>query len=185
MLATSLGLPPYIEVPDANPFISRFYAAPAKWALRSQAWFLSEELRQHAEISTSIEGGVQDNSQYETVSVFARVQEEFGFLAAEELELLVRFEQACGMSLPAPDLLVHLHAPVEELMRRIADRGRPYEEDMPSEYLHRLDALDRDVFSRWSLSPVVEVDTAKIDLADDHGAQTLAAHVRTALLGAG
>jgi len=37
-----------------------------------------------------------------------------------------------------PDLLIYLHAPVQKLKENIRKRNRPYEQNIPNEYLFKL-----------------------------------------------
>ncbi|NHZ72184.1 MAG: deoxynucleoside kinase, partial [Aquificales bacterium] len=72
--------------------------------------------------------------------------------------------------LPAPDLVIYLKADMPTLRRRIAKRGREYEQDIDEKYLERLNAL----YDRWAegfrLCPVLTVDTNNLNFVqhDEH-----------------
>jgi deoxyadenosine/deoxycytidine kinase len=65
--------------------------------------------------------------------------------------------------LPQPDLIVYLDASNAELLKRIKNRGRPYEETIDDAYLDALRvAYDQDLAA--SGLRVVRYDTSTLDL---------------------
>src|SRR6185312_9785657 len=72
------------------------------------------------------------------------------------------YETTIGMLEP-PGVMIFLRCPVRTLQKRIAQRGRPHEADIPVEYLRRLNRL----YDRWrkdyTLSPVIDLATDKLD----------------------
>jgi deoxyadenosine/deoxycytidine kinase len=65
--------------------------------------------------------------------VFARVT-----LPPDEYALFLDLYSIMYGGLPKPDLLVYLHLPLERVRERIQLRGRSYEQQIPSEYLNKL-----------------------------------------------
>ena len=118
-LARTLGAAALSEDVDGNPYFDRFYDDPARWAFHSQVAFAADALARHA---ASLGGGpaVQDRTAYEAVDVFGRLLLEIGHLSSEQFSVLGRLGD-CARRLPRqPTLLIHLHAPVPVLLRRIA-----------------------------------------------------------------
>jgi deoxyadenosine/deoxycytidine kinase len=68
---------------------------------------------------------------------------------------------------PKPDVVVHLNAPLDVLLGRISQRGRPYEQNMDAEYLDRLRALYQQFFQHYEDTPLLEIDTTDIDFSRD------------------
>ena len=66
-----------------------------------------------------------------------------------------------------PDLMIFLRCPVRTLKRRILLRGREMERDIPSRYLHRLNSLYDEWFKGYRLSPVLSLETDKLDYITD------------------
>jgi deoxyadenosine/deoxycytidine kinase len=65
--------------------------------------------------------------------------------------------------LPPPDLVVYLQAEVSTLKRRIAKRGRDYEQDISPDYLQRLNQLYAEWIDGISLCPVLTIPTDNLD----------------------
>lgn len=180
-LSEALDLPAFTERPQANPFLERFYADPKRWALSSQLWFVSDTARQHVEIH-ECGGAVQDHSVYENVYVFGATLADEGKLQEDEWELLQETANSIIACLPPPALVLLVEAPAENLLERIAARARPYEADIDLGYLKALMAKRREFFKHWSLSPVLLIDSAAMDLRTQHQTDIIAAAVNEYLL---
>ena len=66
-------------------------------------------------------------------------------------------------ALKPPDLMIYLRCPVKTLKQRIRLRGRKMEQDIPTGYLNRLNALYEDWFTRYNMSPVLVLPTDTLD----------------------
>jgi len=175
-LSTRLGLPVCLEEANQNPFLSRFSANPTTWAFRSQLWFLLHAMERHGQSTTN--GGVQDHSYYEAWHVFARVQREFGYLTAEDFDLLGHAAGVGDRILRGPDLVVHLVAPHDVLIKRISTRGRHYERALSPGYFAALDRRQQGLFADWTRSPIVTIDASEMDLRTAAGIGALIERLR-------
>ena len=63
--------------------------------------------------------------------------------------------------------MIQLCCPVRTLRKRIQLRGRAMEQDIPVTYLSRLNRLYEDWFKRYDLSPVLELETDRLDWMTD------------------
>jgi deoxyadenosine/deoxycytidine kinase len=63
--------------------------------------------------------------------------------------------------------MIQLRCPVRTLRQRIRSRGRSFEQDIPAEYLRRLNRLYEDWFASYDLSPVLVLETDKLDYLTD------------------
>ncbi|MFP3855392.1 MAG: deoxynucleoside kinase, partial [Anaerolineales bacterium] len=66
-------------------------------------------------------------------------------------------------SLPVPDLLLHLRAPVDVLLERIQARGREMEAGVTAEYLGLLERYYDRWLSEFDLCPVLTIRTNDLD----------------------
>jgi deoxyadenosine/deoxycytidine kinase len=80
-----------------------------------------------------------------------------------------------------PDAVAYLHAPADELHKRIMERGRPYEADVSMRYIHRLSERRRRLFRDWDRCPVIEVDTSLTDLREPGQISQLAMQITVAV----
>ena len=63
--------------------------------------------------------------------------------------------------------MIQLCCPVKTLRKRIRLRGRAMEQDIPVGYLSRLNRLYEDWFRRYDLSPVLRLETDRLDWLTD------------------
>jgi deoxyadenosine/deoxycytidine kinase len=63
--------------------------------------------------------------------------------------------------------MIQLSCPVRTLRSRIRLRGRAMEQDIPVAYLRRLNRLYEDWFRRYELSPVLRLETDRLDWLTD------------------
>ncbi|MFQ5615323.1 MAG: deoxynucleoside kinase, partial [Anaerolineales bacterium] len=150
-----------LEVFEENPFLSRFYDDRERYAFQTQIFFLlSRYHQQRREISTVLEGGnlIIDYT-FEKDAVFARIN-----LKGDELEMYHRVHEALAEKIPNPDLIVYLRADTDVLMKRIAQRDRPYERNMEWAYIDELNHAYETFFTeRTQGSPVLAIDTNELD----------------------
>ncbi len=70
-------------------------------------------------------------------------------------------------AIPRPKVLRCLQSSVKTLQQRIAKRGLPTESAIPVTYLKKLDRLYSEWISNYEMSPVVHINTEKIDYLED------------------
>ncbi|MFC1683714.1 deoxynucleoside kinase [Candidatus Zixiibacteriota bacterium] len=149
-----------LEEVEENPFLEEFYRDPAHYAFQTQIFFLLSRYRQQMEFPQ------QDLFQQKTISdylfdkdkIFAYIN-----LNEKELSLYERLWSFLHKDIPKPDLVIYLQANTETLMHRIRERNRPYERSMSPEYIQRLNEAYSYFFFHYTDSPLLVVNTAKID----------------------
>ena len=158
---------PYIE----NPFLDDFYADMPRWAFHSQTWFLARKTSVHLGLQEGLNrhSGVvlQDRTLYEDAEIFAAHLARSGAMTAREWATYQDLYTAVRTMLRPPDLLVHLRCSVPAIRRRIKQRGRPSEQNIPTTYFRKLNALYEKWVGGWKDSPVVTWDTERMDWLSD------------------
>ena len=66
-------------------------------------------------------------------------------------------------TLPRPDLLIYLQAPVPSLLQRIDERGRAIERGITADYLSLLEAFYEEWIETFDLCPVLAIRTDDLD----------------------
>ena len=94
--------------------------------------------------------------------LFARI-----VLDDEEFKLYEQVYARLALDAPTPDLVVFLQAPVDVLLQRIDRRGIPYEKYIDAAYLERLGEAYTRYFHQYTASPLLIVNTAEIDPANN------------------
>lgn len=166
-LSKRYGLKPFFEPNEGNPYLADFYDDMKTWAFRSQIYFLTHKFRLHREIEKEPGTVLQDRTIYEDAEVFARAQHQAGYISKRDWATYRELYQVVADSLAPPDLMIYLRCPVATLVKRIEKRGREMESKVPVPYLRRLNKLYEDWFGRYKLSPVLTLDTGRLDYLTD------------------
>jgi len=166
-LSKRYGLTPFYEPNENNPYLEDFYADMARWAFHSQAFFLAHKLELHQQLERSTKPAVIDRTIYEDAEIFARNLHRQGLMDRRDWEVYQRLYAGIRRALRPPDVLIALRCSLRTAKKRILFRKRPMEAAIPDEYLRRLHRLYSQWFSTYELSPIVIIDTDKMDYVED------------------
>lgn len=166
-LCRKYGLQPFFEPNDQNPYLEDFYKDMKTWAFRSQIFFLTHKFRLHRELEKGTGTAIQDRTIYEDAEIFAKNLYRQKYIEKRDFQTYWELYQTVVSVLAPPDLMIYLKCPVRTLKQRIALRGREMEQDIPTAYLSRLNALYEEWFEDYKLSPVLELSTDKLDYITD------------------
>ena len=116
-----------------NPFLPKFYENPSQYAFPLELFFMAERFKQLKDFLHQ-----KDMFQSLTISdylftkclLFAKVN-----LPEDEFRLYQRLFEIIHQQVIQPDLLIYLHSPVTKLQENIRKRNRPYEQNIPDDYL--------------------------------------------------
>jgi deoxyguanosine kinase len=163
-LASRIEADALLEAPQDNPFLERFYADMARYALPTQLNFLFQrvdQLRGLAQLELFGRPTVADFL-LDKDPLFARLN-----LSDDELALYDKIYSHLKPLVPAPDLVIYLQAPVATLTARVHRRGVDYERSIPEVYLARLaDAYSR-YFYQYDDAPLLIVNSERLNFVDD------------------
>ena len=188
-LASRFGLQLALEsVDQENPWLEPFYSGVdgmRTYALHLQLHFLATRFASMRRMRGLGGSWVLDRTWYEDAEVFAAGLHEQGLLSKEEWHLYRRLyaELLHAPAARPPRLLIYLHAPLETILARIAERGRPKERDADRAYWEQLHAR----YSKWIAAfrhcPVLFIDVREYDLTRDASgaAEEISARVRQRL----
>ncbi|HUP28082.1 MAG TPA: deoxynucleoside kinase [Chloroflexia bacterium] len=163
LLAERLGWEPFFEPVVENPYLKDFYSDMHKWSFQSQMFFLSSRLRHHQSALERAGSSILDRSIYEDAAIFAKTLHEGGYLSERDWHLYNQFYSVLATLLPPPNLVIYLQASVPTLLRRIAQRGRDFEQSLSTDYLLQLNERYVEWASTFNLCPVLTVATDNID----------------------
>lgn len=170
LLSKRLGWEPVFEAVSENPYLADFYDDMHRWGFHSQVYFLVRRLQQHHALLQQDGSILQDRSVYEDAEIFARNLYRQGLLSDRDWSCYYELYQTLSSMLRPPDLVIYLRASVPTLRRRIAQRGRDYEQSIADDYLTDLNELYERWIATFALSPVLTVDTDNLDYVqyDEH-----------------
>jgi deoxyguanosine kinase len=163
LLAERLEARKLLEVADDNPFLPEFYKDARRYAFQTQLWFLLNRFRQQQELAQF------DLFRQTLIADYLFAKDKiFAYLTLEDHELALydRVHALLQGRVPTPDLVILLQANTDELLRRIAVRGKRYERDIGRQYLEDLNAAYTHFFFHYSASPLLVVNTSDIDFVN-------------------
>jgi deoxyguanosine kinase len=152
------------ERPDDNPFLERFYADMARFALPAQLTFLFQRADQLSGV------GQFDMFRRTTVSDFLLDKDPlFARLNLSDAEYLLYRKVYAHIKpqTPTPDLVIYLQAPVETLIERVHRRGVDFERKISAQYLERLADAYSAYFYRYEAAPLLIVNSERLNFVDN------------------
>ena len=162
-LAKHYGANTLLEKPEENPFLTRFYKNPARYALPTQLFFLFQridEMRDIAQMDLFHASTVADYL-FDKDTLFARLN-----LNDDEFTLYQNIYQNLAPQTTVPDLVIYLQASPETLFERVNKRAAPYERQMSNTYLASLAQAYSDFFYHYSAAPVFIVNSENLNFVD-------------------
>jgi len=163
-LSLKLAAELMLEAPADNPFLERFYADPARYALPTQLNFLfqrADQVKQLAQLNLFSRTVVADFL-LDKDPLFAALN-----LTEDELVLYRKLYAFLQPQSPRPDLVIVLQASLDTLMARVKQRGIRYEQQIDSSYLARLSDAYTRFFHGYDAAPVLFVRTEGLNFVDD------------------
>ena len=164
LLAKRYSWDPHFEVVNGNPYVADFYGDMKRWSLPLQVFFLSKRFQAHQAILGSNASAIQDRSIYEDAHIFARTLFESGKMDKRDYENYLDLYGTMTQFLVPPDLVVYVRRSVECIQSRIRERGRDYERDIPSDYLHHLNRCYDEWIHGYRIGKVLTVNADNLDL---------------------
>jgi deoxyadenosine/deoxycytidine kinase len=173
----------YESVAD-NPYLPDFYGDMRAWSFHLQIFFLGHRAEQYLEASRDARSAILDRSIYEDAHIFARALHHMGNLAERDYLAYRRLFELVVDSLPRPDLLIYLKAPVNVLMNRIRRRARNMETGISPDYLSLLDSFYDEWLAAFDLCPVLTLRTDDLDFVHQtKHLETVVQHIQDKLAG--
>src|SRR5512147_731636 len=132
LIAEELGARLVLEQAEENPFLTDFYRDSARYRFQTQMFFLLNRFQQQEEMVQP------DLFTRITISDYLFAKDRiFAYLNLNDHELAL-YEQIYKMQEPKivrPDLVIFLQADTETILRRIKQRGRPFEKEVSRDYI--------------------------------------------------
>ena len=154
-----------LEEFEGNPFLPKFYEDPERHAFPVELYFMAERFKHLKNLLSEA-----DIFKSFTVSDFL-FQKSLIFatnnLKEDEAKLYRMLFDIINLSLPKPDIVLYLYAPVEKLQQNIKRRGRDFEKNISSDYLDKIQRAYLDYFKMQNQSRVVLLNTATLNFADN------------------
>ncbi|KGO88828.1 2-amino-4-hydroxy-6-hydroxymethyldihydropteridine diphosphokinase [Flavobacterium suncheonense] len=147
-----------------NPFLPKFYKDQNRYAFPLEMSFLADRYQQLsddlAQFDLFKDFIVADYHIFKSL-IFAKVT-----LAEDEYRLYKTLFDIIYKEMPKPDLYVYLYQNTERLLSQIKQRGRTYEQEIPAEYLEKINQGYLDYIKTQTDLNVLIIDVSEMDFVN-------------------
>ena len=144
-----------------NPFLPKFYEDQSRYAFPLEMSFLADRYQQIsddlAQFDLFKDFVVADYHIFKSL-IFAKVT-----LAEDEFRLYKTMFDIIYKEMPKPDLYIYLYQNTERLLQNIKLRGRSYEQEIPAEYLEKINSGYLDYIKSQKDLNVLIIDVSNKD----------------------
>jgi len=148
-----------------NPFLPKFYEDQNRYAFPLEMSFLADRYQQLSDDLTQLDlfkkFTVADYFIFKSL-IFARVT-----LGEDEYRLYHKIFDVMYKEIPKPDLYVYLYQNTEQLLANIKKRGRDYEQEIPSEYLDKINQGYLEFIKQQKDLNVLVIDVSDKDFVEN------------------
>ena len=148
-----------------NPFLPKFYEDSARYALPLEMSFLADRYQQLSEDLTQLDLFkqfiVSDYYIFKSL-IFSRVT-----LQEDEYRLYHRIFEIMYKEIPKPDLYVYLYQNTTQLLANIKKRGRSYEQEIPSDYLDKINKGYLEYIKQQKDLNIIVIDVSDKDFVEN------------------
>lgn len=148
-----------------NPFLPKFYEDSARYALPLEMSFLADRYQQLSEDLTQLDLFkqfiVSDYYIFKSL-IFSRVT-----LQEDEYRLYHRIFEIMYKEIPKPDLYVYLYQNTTQLLANIKKRGRSYEQEIPPDYLDKINKGYLEYIKQQKDLNIIVIDVSDKDFVEN------------------
>ncbi|WP_377887191.1 deoxynucleoside kinase [Alkalihalobacillus sp. R86527] len=168
-LANALQFRTSLEKVDNNPYLEKFYHDFSRWSFHLQVYFLAERFKEQKRMFEYGGGFVQDRSIYEDTGIFAKMHYEKGTMSSVDYETYTNLFESMVMTpfFPHPDLMIYLEGSFDDVVDRIKERGRPMEQQTPTEYWEEMYQRYNNWIDSFNACPILRLNINEYDLVND------------------
>lgn len=144
-----------------NPFLPKFYKDQSRYAFPLEMSFLADRYQQLsddlAQFDLFKDFIVADYHIFKSL-IFAKVT-----LQEDEFRLYKTMFDIIHKEMPKPDLYVYLYQNTDRLLANIKKRGRSYEQEIPADYLEKINRGYLDFINTQTDLNVLVIDVSNLD----------------------
>jgi deoxyguanosine kinase len=163
-----------LEAYDKNPYLPDVYAGKKELALDSQLFFLTSRVAQLNHHGLKAGEILFADYVFDKELIYAK-----HLLNAEQLALYHTIHKQIISDIAAPVLVIYLIDSVENCLKRIHGRNRPYEQKIQPQFLDSLSHGHEKLFADWVKCPVIRLSMPEFDYMQDENIQHLANQIRS------
>jgi deoxyadenosine/deoxycytidine kinase len=165
MIAKDFNAELVLEQFADNTFLPKFYKDPEHYAFPLEMTFLTERYQQlksllsKRDLFTDL---VVADYFIDKCVIFSKNN-----LQADEYNLFTKVYEIISTYLPKPDLIIYLYNSPENLLKNIAKRGRPFEQDIAASYLESIQENYLTYLKQRTQIPILIVESNHLDFVNN------------------
>ena len=144
-----------------NPFLPKFYQDQNRYAFPLEMSFLADRYQQLSDDISQFDlfkdFVITDYHIFKSL-IFAKVT-----LQEDEFRLYKTLFDIIYKEMPKPDLYIYLYQNNNRLLKNIKKRGRKYEQDIPADYLNKINLGYLDYIKQQTNLNVLIIDISDLD----------------------
>lgn len=148
-----------------NPFLPKFYKDQSRYAFPLEMSFLADRYQQFTDDTSQPDlfknFMVSDYDIFKSL-IFAKVT-----LGEDEFRLYRKLFDIMYNEVIKPDIYVYLYQNTEKLLQNIKKRGRKYEQDIPNDYLEKINKGYLDFIKTHQYQNVLILDISDLDFVQN------------------
>ncbi len=159
---------------DKNPYLPDVYAGKKELALDCQLFFLTSRVAQLNHHSLKVGEMLFADYVFDKELIYAKY-----LLNTKQLALYHTIHKQIISDIAAPVLVIYLTDSVENCLKRIHMRNRPYEQKIEPKFLDSLSRGHEELFADWKKCPVIRLSMSEFDYMKDENVRHLANQIRS------
>ncbi len=160
------GFDPILENYQANPFLGAFYSDPKTYAFETEVTFLLQHYNQIKASRNEFKKPICDFSLYLDLA-YSSVT-----LSSNEFRTFQYVYGEIRRDISIPRLLIYLQCSATTELQRIRNRSRSFEQSIDLVFLENINqSLMRRIDEAYSETKLIEIDSERLDFANDTGDQ--------------
>ena len=105
-------------------------------------------------------------------------------LSADEYKVFAEVKSQFYINSPKPDLVIYLQASPKQLLNRVKERGKVYEEQISLEYLEKICEMYSEFFFSYYDSPLLVINVDNVDfVSNPEDYNELVTHIKRDVVG--
>ena len=105
-------------------------------------------------------------------------------LSADEYKVFAEVKSKFYINSPKPDLVIYLQASPKQLLNRVKERGKVYEEQISLEYLEKICEMYSEFFFSYYDSPLLVINVDNVDfVSNPEDYNELVTHIKRDVVG--
>ncbi len=164
----------------SNPYLDKYYNDFSTWAFHLQIFFLAERFKDQKKMFSYGGGFIMDRSIYEDIEIFAKMNYENETMSAEDWNTYKSLFEAMVISpyFEKPDIIIYLEGNIENVVKRINERGRDMEIKTDINYWRELDRRYKQWIDQINDIKVLRLNIDEYDVHDEQSMHIVIEKIR-------